>query len=254
MANPLTQIKSGNPGLNDRTFSGLPRPALASERMTLQGTIHKSFLLLIVLMGAALWPWSQYLATGNPAVVYLPALVGAIGGLVLALIISFRPTTAPYLAVPYAALEGLVIGGISALLEKKYPGIAIQATALTFAVLAALLVAYSTGLIRVTQRFRAIVVGATGAILLLYLVTTVLNLFHVATPFMYNSSALSVGLSLIIVGIAALNPVLDFDLIESGVAQGAPRFMEWYGAFGLLVTLVWLYMEVLRLLSMVRQR
>jgi uncharacterized YccA/Bax inhibitor family protein len=254
MANPLTQIKSGNPGLNDRTFSGLPRPALASERMTLQGTIHKSFLLLIVLMGAALWPWSQYLATGNPAVVYLPALVGAIGGLVLALIISFRPTTAPYLAVPYAALEGLVIGGISALLEKKYPGIAIQATALTFAVLAALLVAYSTGLIRVTQRFRAIVVGATGAILLLYLVTTVLNLFHVATPFMYNSSALSVGLSLIIVGIAALNLVLDFDLIESGVAQGAPRFMEWYGAFGLLVTLVWLYMEVLRLLSKVRQR
>jgi uncharacterized YccA/Bax inhibitor family protein len=254
MANPLTQIKSGNPGLNDRTFTGLPRPALASERMTLQGTIHKSFLLLIVLMGAALWPWSQFLASGNPAVVFLPVVVGAIGGLVLALIISFRPMTAPYLAVPYAALEGLVIGGISAVLEKKYPGIAIQATALTFAVLAALLVAYSTGLIRVTQRFRAIVVGATGAILLLYLVTMVLNLFHVATPFMYNSSALSIGLSLVIVGIAALNLVLDFDLIESGVAQGAPRFMEWYGAFGLLVTLVWLYMEILRLLSKVRQR
>jgi uncharacterized YccA/Bax inhibitor family protein len=254
MANPLTQIKSGNPGLNDRTFSGLPRPALASERMTLQGTIHKSFLLLIVLMGAALWPWSQFLATGNPAVVLLPVVVGAIGGLVLALIISFRPMTAPYLAVPYAALEGLVIGGISAVLEKKYPGIAIQATALTFAVLAALLVAYSTGLIRVTQRFRAIVVGATGAIFLLYLVTMVLNLFHVATPFMYNSSALSIGLSLIIVGIAALNLVLDFDLIESGVEQGAPRFMEWYGAFGLLVTLVWLYMEILRLLSKMRQR
>jgi len=254
MANPLTQIKSGNPGLNDSTFAGLPRPALASERMTLQGTIHKSFLLLIVLMGAALWPWSQYLATGNPAVVFLPVVVGAIGGLVLALIISFRPMTAPYLAVPYAALEGLVIGGISAVLEKKYPGIAIQATALTFAVLAALLVAFSTGLIHVTQRFRAIVVGATGAIFLLYLVTMVLNLFHVATPFMYNSSALSIGLSLIIVGIAALNLVLDFDLIQSGVAQGAPRFMEWYGAFGLLVTLVWLYMEILRLLSKVRQR
>jgi uncharacterized YccA/Bax inhibitor family protein len=162
--------------------------------------------------------------------------------------------TAPYLAVPYAALEGLVIGGISAVLEKKYPGIAIQATALTFAVLAVLLLAYSTGLIQVTQRFRAIVVGATGAIFLLYLVTMVLNLFHVATPFMYDSSALSIGLSLIIVGVAALNLVLDFDLIQSGVAQGAPRFMEWYGAFGLLVTLVWLYMEILRLLSKVRQR
>ena len=254
MANPLTQIKSGNPGLNDRTFSGLPRPALASERMTLQGTIHKSFLLLIVLMAAALWPWSQFLATGNPGVVLLPVMVGAIGGLVLALIISFRPMTAPYLAVPYAALEGLVIGGISAVLEKKYPGIAIQATALTFAVLAVLLLAYSTGLIQVTQRFRAIVVGATGAIFVLYLVTMVLNLFHVATPFMYDSSALSIGLSLIIVGVAALNLVLDFDLIQSGVAQGAPRFMEWYGAFGLLVTLVWLYMEILRLLSKVRQR
>jgi uncharacterized YccA/Bax inhibitor family protein len=254
MANPLTQIKSGNPGLNDRTFSSLPRPALASERMTLQGTIHKSFLLLVVLMAAALWPWSQFLATGNPGVVLLPVMVGAIGGLVLALIISFRPMTAPYLAVPYAALEGLVIGGISAVLEKKYPGIAIQATALTFAVLAVLLLAYSTGLIQVTQRFRAIVVGATGAIFLLYLVTMVLNLFHVATPFMYDSSALSIGLSLIIVGVAALNLVLDFDLIQSGVAQGAPRFMEWYGAFGLLVTLVWLYMEILRLLSKVRQR
>ncbi len=254
MANPLTEIKSGNPGLNDQTFAGLPRPVLASERMTLQGTIHKSFLLLIVLMGAALWPWSQYLASGNPAVVYLPVMVGAIGGLVLALIISFRPMTAPYLAVPYAALEGLVIGGISAVLEKKYPGIAIQATALTFAVLATLLLGYRTGLIRVTARFRAIVVGGTGAIFLLYLVTSVMHLFHVATPFITDSSPLSIGLSLIIVGFAALNLVLDFDLIESGVSQGAPRFMEWYGAFGLLVTLVWLYMEILRLLSKVRQR
>jgi uncharacterized YccA/Bax inhibitor family protein len=254
MANPLTEIKSGNPGLNDKTFAGLPTPALASERMTLQGTVNKSFLLLLVLMGAALWPWSQYMATGNPAVVTLPVIVGVVGGLVLALIISFRPMTAPYLAVPYAALEGLVIGGISAVLEKKYPGIAIQATALTFAVLATLLLAYSTGLIRVTQRFRAIVVAGTGAILLLYVVTSVMHLFHVATPFMNDSSPLSIGLSLIIVGFAALNLVLDFDLIESGVAQGAPRFMEWYGAFGLLVTLVWLYMEILRLLSKVRQR
>jgi uncharacterized YccA/Bax inhibitor family protein len=254
MANPLTEIRSGNPGLNDKTFAGLPRPALASERMTLQGTVNKSFLLLIVLMGAALWPWSQFLATGNAAVVMPPVIVGALGGLVLALIISFRPMTAPYLALPYAALEGLVIGGVSALLEKRYPGIAIQATALTFAVLAVLLLAYSMRLIRATQRFKAIVVGATGAILLLYLVTMVLNLFHIATPFMSDSSPLSIGLSLIIVGIAALNLVLDFDLIESGVAQGAPRFMEWYGAFGLLVTLVWLYMEILRLLSKVRQR
>jgi len=254
MANPLTSIKSGNPGLNDSTFSGLPRPALAAERMTLQGTVNKSFLMLIVLMGAALWPWTQYLASGNPGVVALPVMVGAIGGLVLALIISFRATTAPYLALPYAALEGLVLGGISAVLEKRYPGIAIQATALTFAVLAALLLAYTMRLIRATQRFRSIVIAATGAIFLLYLVSMVLGLFHVATPFLSDSSPLSIGLSLLIIGIAALNLVLDFDLIESGVAQGAPRYMEWYGAFGLLVTLVWLYMEILRFLSKVRQR
>jgi uncharacterized YccA/Bax inhibitor family protein len=254
MANALTNIKAGNPGLNDKTFSGLPHPALESERMTLQGTVNKSFLLLLVLLGAALWPWSQYLATGNPGVVALPVTIGAIAGLVLALIISFRPMTAPYLAVPYAALEGLVLGGISALLEKKYPGIAIQATALTFAVLAALLLAYSMRLIRATQRFKSIVVGATGAVFLLYLVSMVLSLFHVATPFLSGSSTLSLGLSLVIIGIASLNLVLDFDLIESGVGQGAPRFMEWYGAFGLLVTLVWLYMEILRFLSNLRQR
>jgi uncharacterized YccA/Bax inhibitor family protein len=254
MANPLINFKSGNPGLNDRTFNGLPRPALDSERMTLQGTVNKSFLLLIVLLGAALWPWSQYLATGNPGVVALPVMVGLIGGLVLALVISFRPMTAPYLALPYAALEGLVLGGISAVLEKKYPGIAIQATALTFAVLAALLLAYSMRLIRVTQRFKAIVIAGTGAIMLLYLVSAVLGMFHVATPFLYSSSPLSIGISLVIIGFAALNLVLDFDLIESGVGQGAPRYMEWYGGFALLVTLVWLYMEILRLLSNLRQR
>ena len=254
MANELTNIKSGNPGLNDRTFSGLPRPALESERMSLQGTINKSFLSLLVLMAAALWPWSQFLASHNPAVVGVPMVVGLFGGFILALIISFRPMTAPYLTLPYAALEGLVLGGLSAILERRYPGIAIQATALTFAVLAALLVAYTTHLIRATQRFKAVVIGGTLAIGLLYLVTIVLQLFHVATPFMYDSSALSIGISLAIVGFAALNLILDFDLIETGVTQGAPRYMEWYGAFGLLVTLVWLYMEILRLLSKLRQR
>jgi uncharacterized YccA/Bax inhibitor family protein len=254
MANDLMNVKSGNPGLNDRTFRGLPRPALESERMTLQGTVNKSFLSLIVLMAAALWPWSQYMQTGNPSVVAPAMIIGAIGGLVLALIITFKATTAPFLVLPYAALEGLVIGGLSAILEKRYPGIAIQATALTFGVLAALLIAYKARLIQATQRFRSIVIGGTLAIMLLYLVVMVLNLFHVATPFMYDSSPLSIGLSLFVCGFAALNLVLDFDLIETGVNQGAPRYMEWYGAFGLLVTLVWLYMEILRLLSKVRSR
>jgi uncharacterized YccA/Bax inhibitor family protein len=245
--------RTGNPGLNARTFLSLPRPAAVEERMTVAGTVNKAFLLLVVLMGTALWPWSQYLS-GHTAAIGAPLMIGIVGGLVLALIISFKATTAPYLAVPYAACEGLAIGAMSALLEHRYPGIAIQAVALTFSVLAVMLLAYKSGLIRATQRFRAIVVSATGAIMLLYLVSMVLGLFHVSVPFMYNSSPLSLGISLVIIAVAALNLVLDFDMIETGAAQGVPRYMEWYGAFGLLVTLVWLYLEILRFLAKARDR
>ncbi len=251
---PLPVSRSGNPGLNDRTFAGLPRPMAAGERMTLQGSVNKSFLLLAVLLAGALWPWSQYLSTGDASVAGTSILIGALGGFVLGLIISFKATTAPYLAVPYAALEGLAMGGISAVLERRYPGIAIQAVGLTFGVLAVLLVAYSMRLIRVTQQFRAIVIGATGAIALLYLVSFVLGLFHVNVPVLNDATPLGIIVSLVICGVAAMNLVLDFDLIESGVAQGAPRYMEWYSAFGLLVTLVWLYLEILRLLSKVRRQ
>jgi len=254
MASKNWLTRTGNPSLNENTFSGLPRATLAGEAMTLQGTVNKSFLLLVVLLVAALWPWSQFFGSGNPAAVAPAIMIGLIGGLVLGLIISFKATLAPLLSIPYAACEGLVIGGISAVLEKRYPGIAIQAVGLTFGVMAALLLAYTTGLIRVTQRFRAIVVGATGAILLLYLASFVLGLFHVSVPFLQSGSPLSIGVSLVIVGIAALNLVLNFDLIYTGVAASAPRYMEWYAAFGLLVTLVWLYMEILRLLGQVRQR
>jgi uncharacterized YccA/Bax inhibitor family protein len=247
-------VRTGNPGLNARTFSSLPRTAVGDEAMTLQGTINKSFLMLVVLLAAAFWTWSQYLATNNPATVALPMIVGGIAGFVLALIISFRMTSAPYLALPYAACEGLLLGGVSAELERRYPGIAIQAVGLTFGVLAAMLIGYKTGLIRVTQRFRAIVFGATVAIALFYVVAMVLQLFHVATAALFGSSPLSLGLSLVIIAIAALNLALDFDLIDTGVSQGAPRYMEWYCAFGLLVTLVWLYLEILRFLGNARQR
>jgi uncharacterized YccA/Bax inhibitor family protein len=252
MSMPLPVSRSGNPGLNEKTFSSQPRPLASDERMTLQGSINKSFLLLVVLLAGALWPWSQYLSGGDASVVGPSILIGAVGGFVLALVISFKATLAPYLAVPYAALEGLAMGGISALLERRYPGIAIQAVGLTFAVLAVMLTAYSMRLIRATQQFRSIVIGATGAIALLYVVSMVLGLFHVTVPVLNEASPLGIIISLVICGVAALNLILDFDLIESGVAQGAPRYMEWYSAFGLLVTLVWLYMEILRLLSKVR--
>jgi len=180
-------------------------------------------------------------------------MIGAFGGLIVGMIVSFKANLAPYLAIPYAALEGLAIGGISALLEARYPGIAIQAVGLTFAVLAVMLVAYKAGLIRATERFRAIVIGATGAIALFYLVSMLLSLFHVPVPILNSASPLGIIISLVIVGVAALNLILDFDFIEQGASYGAPRYMEWYGAFGLLVTMVWLYMEILRLLSKTRR-
>ena len=251
---PLPVERSGNPSLNEKTFTSQPRPAFGAGQMTLQGTINKSFLLLIVLLAAALWPWSQYLSTGDASVVSTSILIGTIGGLILALIISFKANLAPYLAIPYAALEGLAIGGISAILEHRYAGIAMQAVGLTFGVLAVLLVAYRAGWIRATEQFRAIVIGATGAIAVVYLLSFVLGLFHVNVPVLNDASPLGIGISLVIVGVAALNLVLDFDLIEQGAARGAPRYMEWYAAFALLVTLVWLYLEILRLLGKVRRQ
>ena len=246
---PLPVPRSGNPSLNDRVFGSQPRPAYGEERMTLQGSINKSFLLLVVLLAGAFWPWSQYLTTGDASVVGTPLLVGALGGFILAMIISFKANLAPVLSVPYAALEGLALGSISALLERRYPGIAIQAVGLTFAVFAVMLVAYKLNIIRATERFRSVVIGATGAIALVYIVSMVLGFFHVAVPLLNSSSPLGIVVSLVIVGVAALNLILDFDFIESGAAQGAPRYMEWYAAFGLLVTMVWLYLEILRLLS-----
>ena len=249
---PLPVRRTGNPMLNERTFAGVPRVGIGAEGMSLKGTIDKSFLLLVVLMAAALWPWSQ-MASGDVQAVSSLMGLGFLGGFIVAIVMSFKPTLAPYLSVPYAALEGLALGGISAIFEQRYLGIALQAIGLTFAVLAALLIAYRTRLIRVTDQVRAMVVGATFGILLLYLATWVLGWFHVSMQALYAPTPLGIGISLVIVGIAALNVVLAFDLIERGVAGGAPKYMEWYCAFSLMVTLVWLYVEILRLLALTRR-
>ena len=247
--------KTGNPALSDKTFQGLTRPSDAAGPMTLQGTVNRALMLLAMLLATALWSWGQFFShAGDPSVLTLPMMGGLVGGFVLALIISFKQTTAPYLALPYAALEGLAIGGISAIMEKRYPGIAIQAAELTFGVLATLLVAYSLRLIHVTERFKSIVVAATGAIALVYLVSFVLSFFHINMPLLNDASPMGLLISGVIIVVAALNLVLDFSFIESGVAQGAPRYMEWYSAFGLMVTLVWLYLEILRFLGKARQR
>ena len=248
---PLQTRRSGNPAFN--AFARVPRVGFGVEAMTLEGTVNKSFLLLVVLMACALWPWSQAVA-GNLQAVGGEMMLGLIGGFILALIVSFKPTTAPYLAVPYAALEGLVLGGISAQFNLRYPGIAIEAVAATFAVAFVMLVLYRTRVIRVTDRFRHMVVGATLGIVLLYAASWILGFFHVAVPFINGSGPLGIGFSVVVVGIAAFNLALDFDMIEQGAAGGAPKFMEWYGAFALMVTLVWMYLEMLRLLAKIQRQ
>ena len=181
-------------------------------------------------------------------------LLGMIGGLIVAVVTIFKKTWAPITAPIYALLEGLVLGSVSAMFEVRFPGIAIQSVGLTFGTLIALLLVYRSGLIKVTDNFRLGVVAATGGIALFYVATMILGFFGVRFPSIYGAGPLGIGISVFVVIIAALNLVLDFDFIESGARQGAPKYMEWYAAFGLMVTLIWLYLEILRLMSKLRSR
>jgi uncharacterized YccA/Bax inhibitor family protein len=209
-------------------------------------------MLALVLITAG-WTWNQFYVTQNPAAVAPYMWVGLIGGLILALVTVFKKTWAPITAPIYALLEGLALGGISAVFEARFPGIVLQAVGLTFGTLAALLVAYRSGLIKVTDNFRLGVVAATGGIFVVYLVDMVLRFFGVNIPFIHEGGMIGIGFSIFVVIIAALNLVLDFDFIESGVSARAPKYMEWFGAFALMVTLIWLYLEILRLLAKTRR-
>ena len=235
------------------------------EVMTVQGTIVRAAVLLVVLLGGALWPWHTFFTkyipnsdmTGVPGLAVLMG-AGVIGGLVLSLIISFLPKTAPYLAVPYAFCEGVFMGAVSAQFEVMYKGIVFQAIVGTFGVLMVLLSCYSLGLIRATRKLRAVLLTAGIAIGLFYLVSFGLMLFKVQPEFMnqilFGNGWLGIGFSVIVCVVAALYLILDFDMVEKGAAMGAPKYMSWYAAFGLLVTLVWLYLEILRLLAKTRSR
>jgi uncharacterized YccA/Bax inhibitor family protein len=240
-------MASGNPALSQTTFAGLPRVAPA-EAMTLQGTVNKSFLLLACVLITAFWTWRQFFLTRDPATVNPLLLIGVVGGLVVGLVTIFKKEWAPVTAPLYALLEGLVIGGVSAFAEAQFSGIVIQAVTLTFGTLLCLLLAYTSGLIRATENFKMGVVAATGGIFVIYLATFLLGLFGVKIPYIHQGGWIGIAFSVFVVVIAALNLVLYFDFIENGVAQGAPRFMEWFAAFGLMVTLIWLYLEILRLL------
>jgi uncharacterized YccA/Bax inhibitor family protein len=243
-------LRTANPALNDKSFR---MSVQSGQTMTIQGTVNRTFIMLVALVAAAAYTWQLYFNGANAQVQVL-LMTGVIGGLIVALITIFVPKAAPFTAIPYALLEGLVIGGVSAMYESYYSGITLQAATLTFATLFTLLFAYKTRLIKVTKNFRLGVMAATGAIFLVYLASFILGFFGIPVPYLHENGPVGILISLAIVVVAALNLVLDFDFIESGARRNAPKYLEWYGAFGLTVTLVWLYLEMIRLIAKIRSR
>lgn len=247
-------METSNPVLQKDTFQRSEQAIRQGDVMTLQGTVIKSALLLVLVVLGAAWTWNIFIKSGhNPAAINTWILGGAIGGFVLALITTFKQSWAPITAPLYAAVEGLFIGGLSAALEQAFPGIVIQAATLTFGTLAAMLLLYETKWIQVTDTFRMVVASATGGIFIAYLISLGLSFFNIQVPFIYGNGIAGILFSLVVIAVAALNFVLDFDFIEKGAQRGAPKYMEWYGAFALMVTLVWLYAEFLRLLAKLKQ-
>ena len=243
-------MRSGNPALTADTFR-VPHVRSADDAMTVGGTVNKTSLGLLILLATASYTWN--LGADDPRVATL-TLVGVIGGLIAAVATVMRKEWAPYTTPAYAALEGLALGGISVGFEARYPGLVSQAVFLTFGVLGVLLFAYRSGIIKATENFKLGVFAATGGIALVYLIGFVMSLFGASIPLIHGSGTIGIVFSVVVVGVAALNLVLDFDFIEQGAERGVPKYMEWYGAFGLLVTLVWLYLEMLRLLAKLQER
>lgn len=240
-------MRSGNPVLRNNTFTAEGAVGQA-QAMTIDGTVNKTFFLLILCVLSAAFTWS------NP-VAFMPFTIPLlIAGFITAMVTVFKKQWSGITSPVYAVLEGLVLGVISVVFEKQYPGIVIQAIGLTFGVLFCLLLAYKSGLIKATENFKLGIVAATGGIAILYLVDMVLGFFGRTVPFIHQSGPVGIIFSIVVVIIASLNLVLDFDFIERGAESGAPKYMEWYGAFGLMVTLIWLYLEILRLLAKSRRR
>ncbi len=252
-------IRTANPALNAEVFSR-EHASSAEGAMTIEGTVNKTMILLFILVMSAGWVWEKLftnsggLLSQSRQMALSLIMIGAVGGFIIALVTQFLKRWSAVTAPIYALCQGFALGGVSAFFEVMYRGVVVQAIALTFGTLFCLLIAYRSGIIKATENFKLGVFAATGAIGLVYLVTFVLSFFKVQIPYIHQGSMLSIGVSLFVVTIAALNLVLDFDFIEQGARQGAPKYMEWYGAFGLMVTLVWLYMEILRLLAKMRSR
>ena len=254
-------MNSKNPFLNNKNFSST---ALSKKdevytatvidyntEMTLSGTINKSFILFLLLCSSAMVIWWLTFNGMNPLV---PAISGAIIGFILVLVSMFKPQYSGYLAPAYALFEGLFIGGISAIFEIKYPGIVIEAVAATLVTFVVCLLLYKYKIVQVTEQFKSVVVAATMAIATYYLISWLFSMFTSFVPVHRGSSLMSIGISIFVIVIAALNLFLDFDEIENGVQRKLPKYMEWFGAMGLMITLVWLYIEFLRLLSKLYSR
>ncbi len=239
-------MNSGNPTLSEKTFQQLGQVASADGAMTVSGTINKTAILFLILLLGATISWSQ------PASILIWG--GAIGGFIVAMVTVFKKEWSPITAPIYAGLEGLFLGGISVQYASAYNGIVFNAVLLTLGTFAAMLMAYRSGLIEVTKRFRMGVVAATGGIALVYVASIILGFFGINLSLIEGTGIMGIGFSFIIVGVAALNLVLDFDMIEKGAEANAPKYFEWYTSFGLMITLVWLYIEILRLLSKFQRR
>ncbi len=254
----MALFKSGNPTLSEKKFSStvLDNVLINENAMTVKGTLNKFGFLLLMVLGTSFYSWKEFAEGGN----VLPLIyIGAFGGLVVAIIISFKQSWAPYLSPLYALLEGLFVGAISSMYNsafaEKAPNIVINAVGLTFGVAIAMYLLYSFKLIKATEKFKSIIISATLGIGIFYLIVWVLRMFgYDNMPFLHEGSPLGIVFSLFVVAIASLNLILDFDMIEKGSEMGAPKYMEWYGAFGLLVTIVWLYLEILRLLSKISKK
>lgn len=248
-----------NPAFNEKTFQSLD--AAPGDAMTLQGAINKTGICLFLLIASATMVWSQAFTpsgTISPLIYGVPLQVAAFGaalvGFLVALIVIFKKTSAPILAPAYSLLEGVVIGALSAIMESAYPNIVMQAVIASFGTLFGMLALYKLNILRATSGFRRGVCAATLGIALLYVASMVMSLFGKSIPFLHSNSWFGIGFSVFVVIVAAMNFILDFDLMDEGAAQGAPKYMEWYSAFALMVTLVWLYLEILRLLGKLRSR
>ena len=250
--------RSGNPALNATTFSDAAARSDGESgsvaTMSLGGTVNKTGILLLLVVLSASWTWNLFFESNNAATVMPLMITGGIGGFIFALITIFKKNWSGITAPAYAVLQGLFLGGISAMYEAQFDGIVIQAIGLTLGTLTSLLLLYKTGIVKPTENFRLMVTSATMGIGLLYLVSMVMNMFGSSIGFIHSNGLFGIGFSLFVVAIAALNLVLDFDFIEQGAEQGAPKYMEWFGAFSLMVTLIWLYLEMLRLLAKLRSR